>query len=131
MKLHISTISINIVQDMTNLPVVHDSYVFEKAKCGLGPLMWLGLCQTCISVLDFFGEIDKAVSTIVTQLVQTFFPCFLCVGNSENKNLTSSQRELFLWHWKLGINMYWVQELMHKRYGARVGGPKTLKKLHL
>ena len=54
MKLRTSTISITIKQGLTNLPVVHDSFVLEKAKCGLGPLMWSDLCQTCISALDFF-----------------------------------------------------------------------------
>ena len=54
MKLHTSTISITIKQGLTNLPVVHDSFVLEKAKRGLGPLMQSGLCQTRISALDFF-----------------------------------------------------------------------------
>jgi hypothetical protein len=69
-----STISIMIEQGLTNLPVVHDSFVLERAKRGLGPLMWLGLCQTRMPVLDFFGEIDKVVSSIFTQSDQTFFP---------------------------------------------------------
>jgi hypothetical protein len=57
----------------------------------------------------------KVVSSIFTQSEQTFFPCFPCVCNSKNENLTSSQRELLLWHWKLVINMYWAQELIHER----------------
>ncbi len=108
MKLRTSTISITIEQGLANLPVVHDSFVSEKAKRGLGPLMHSGLYQTRIPVLDFLGEIDKVVSSIFTQSEQTFFPCFPCVGNSEDENLMSPQRELLLWHWKLGINMYWV-----------------------
>jgi hypothetical protein len=115
MKLRTSTISITIDQGLTILPVVHDSFVSEKTKHGLGPLMHSGLSQTRIPVLDFFGKINKVVSSIFIQSEQTFFPCFPCVGNSENKNLTSPQRELLLWHWKLGINMYWVQELMRER----------------
>jgi hypothetical protein len=39
MKLRTSTISITIKQGLTNLPVVHDSFVSEKAKRGLGPLI--------------------------------------------------------------------------------------------
>jgi hypothetical protein len=115
MMLCTSTISITIKRGMTNLPVVHDYFVSEKAKCGLGPLMRSGLCQMGMSVLDFFGKIDKVVSSIFTQSDQTFFPCFSCVGDSENENLTSPQRKLLLWNWKLDINMYWVQELMHER----------------
>ena len=126
MMLCTSTISITINQGLTNFPVVHDSFVSEKAKRGLGPLMRLGLCQTRMPVLDFFGEIDKVVSSIFTQSDQTFFPCFPCIGDSENKNLTSPQRELLLWHWKLGINMYWVQELMRERTFKEPLGQRTI-----
>jgi hypothetical protein len=85
-KLCTSTISITIKQGLTNMPVVHDFCVSEKAKHGLGPLMRSGLCQMHIPpVLDFLGEIIKIVSSIFTQSEQTFFPCFPCVGNSENK----------------------------------------------
>ena len=30
-----------------------------------------------------------------------------------NVNLSSAQKELLLWHWKLGISMQRIQELMH------------------
>jgi hypothetical protein len=85
-----------------------------------------------IPILIFFWEIDKVVSSIFTQSEQTFFPCFPCVADSENKILTSPQRELLLWHWKLGINMYWVQELMRERtfeepLGKRMVLPPIIK----
>lgn len=106
MKLRTSCIHIDIVRDHANLPVVHDSYVSEKAKQGLGPIMRSGLCQARLSVLDFFGEIESSVSSIVDNAESNCFPCFPCVGDSENSNLTSPQRELLLWHWKLGISMH-------------------------
>ena len=34
------------------------------------------------------------------------------VSSDENANLSSAQKELLLWHWKLGISMQRVQELM-------------------
>jgi hypothetical protein len=34
------------------------------------------------------------------------------VGLQDNKNLSSAQKELLLWHWKLVISMQRVQELM-------------------
>ena len=106
MKLRTSSIHIDIIWDQANLPVVHDSFVSEKAKRGLAPLFWSGMCQTGLSVLDFFGEIERSVSSIVSNAESNCFPCFSCVGDSENANLTSPQRELLLWHWKLGISMY-------------------------
>jgi hypothetical protein len=108
MKLCTSSIHIDIIWDQANLPVVHDSFVSEKAKRGLALLFWSGMCQTGLSVLDFFGEIERSVSSIVSNAESNCFPCFPYVGDSENANLTYPQRELLLWHWKLGISMYRV-----------------------
>ncbi len=120
MKLRTSTISIGISRDHTNLPVVLDLFVTEKAKQALGVRMRSGLCQSRLSVLDFFGDIDQFFLTLKALADQSSgdqssFPCFPCVGDSLNSNLTSAQKELLLWHWKLGINMYWVQTLMRER----------------
>ena len=46
------------------------------------------------------------------------FDCYskLCsqyVGTEKNVYLTDAQKELLLLHWRLGINMYLMQELMH------------------
>ncbi len=106
MKLRTSSIHIEIIRDQANLPVVHDSFVSEKAKHGPAPLFWSGMCQTGLSVLDFFGEIKGSVSSIVSTTESNCFPSFPCVGDSANTNLTSPQRDLLLWHWKLGISMY-------------------------
>ncbi len=40
---------------------------------------------------------------------------FPCVGGPENENLSMPQKELLLWHWKLGIGMQRVQSMMRKR----------------
>jgi hypothetical protein len=127
MKLCTSSIHIDIIQDQANSPVVHDSFVSEKAKRGLAPLFWSGMCQTGLSVLDFFGEIESSVSSIVSNAESNCFPCFLCVSDSANANLTSPQRELLLWHWKLGISMYQVQELMREQtYEEPLGQHRVL-----
>ncbi len=83
----------------------------EKAKRGLGPIMRSGLYQACLSALDFFGDIDSSVSSIVDNAESNCFPCFPCVSDSAKENLTSPQRELLLWHWKLGINMTYEEPL--------------------
>ena len=36
----------------------------------------------------------------------------LNISSEANQNLSSAQKELLLWHWKLGISMQRVQELM-------------------
>ena len=38
--------------------------------------------------------------------------CCPCVGDDANSNLSGPQRELLLWHWKLGISMTRIQALM-------------------
>ncbi len=58
-KLRTSTITITIKQGLTNLLVVHDSFVSEKAKHGLGPLMHSGLSWMHIPVLVFWGRLTK------------------------------------------------------------------------
>jgi hypothetical protein len=38
------------------------------------------------------------------------------VGAVENENLTAPQRELLLWHWKLGIGMQRIQSMMRDQH---------------
>ena len=38
--------------------------------------------------------------------------CGPCVASQDNVNLTAAQKELLIWHWKLGILMRRMQELM-------------------
>jgi hypothetical protein len=73
-----------------------------------------GLCQTHLSALDFFGDIDAFAfaSPMVANAKSNCFPCFPSIGDSENAHLTNPQKELLWWHWKLGIGMQQIQELM-------------------
>jgi hypothetical protein len=36
------------------------------------------------------------------------------VGAAENENISAAQKELLKWHWKLGIGIYRIQEMMRK-----------------
>ena len=38
--------------------------------------------------------------------------CCPCVGDDASANLTGPQRELLLWHWKLGCSMQRIQQMM-------------------
>jgi hypothetical protein len=38
------------------------------------------------------------------------------VGAAENENISPAQKELLKWHWKLGIGMYRIQEMMRERH---------------
>ena len=48
-----------------------------------------------------------------------------CVGTDENINLTCAQKELLLWHWRLGISMHRIQELMRGHQAKDPHGKHT------
>jgi hypothetical protein len=52
--------------------------------------------------------------------------CGLCIGASENENLSAPQKELLKWHWKLGISMYCIQEMMREQHYEEPNGNKTV-----
>jgi len=58
-----------------------------------------------------------------TQLASMLNPC---VSDIANENLSSAQKELLLWHWKLGINMQRIQELMRPTQSLDRNGEKRL-----
>lgn len=41
--------------------------------------------------------------------------CGPCVGHQDNDNLSGPQKELLLWHWRTGISMFRLQELMREQ----------------
>jgi hypothetical protein len=48
-------------------------------------------------------------------LIQKFFRIFVVlVWAAENENISAAQKELLKWHWKLGIGMYCIQEMMRE-----------------
>jgi hypothetical protein len=85
-----------------------------------------GICQTRLSALDFFGNIYQSFPSLQTPVGQSSFPCFPCVGDPSNLNLTSPQGELLLWHWKLEINMHRVQALMQEHTYEETMGRCTI-----
>jgi hypothetical protein len=46
--------------------------------------------------------------------------CHTSVAGPSNVNLTPGQKELLLWHWRLGISMSRIQELMAARRDSQV-----------
>ena len=73
-----------------------------------------------LDYLDFFGYIITDIDSIGTEgyviltgEFELFYQfCGTCVGSNENQNVTDPQKELLIWHWKLGISMYCIQEFM-------------------
>ncbi len=98
------------------MPIVCDSFVSDKIKKKLALKFRSALIATGIyAALDYFANVSvhRAVST--SSRMQRIFSSFPCVGGLENKNLSMPQKELLLWHWKLGIGMQCVQSMMRNR----------------
>ena len=110
------TITIPIDKGGTNLPIVRDSFVSNNMKKKLAHNFRSALLATGINTaLDYFANVSvhRAVST--SSSLNGIFSSFPCVGGRENENLSMPQKELLLWHWKLGIGMQRVQTMMRKR----------------
>jgi hypothetical protein len=64
--------------------------------------------------------------------MQGLFTSFPCVGGLVNENLTMTQKELLLWHWRLGVGMQRIQAIMHNHtfedpYGQSQVHPPIIK----
>jgi hypothetical protein len=131
MLLKTSEIQIQIVREKHNLLIVFDSYVSPKAKKTLASTMRSGLCHTHLNALNFFQENTLQDLCICVPLGFTGPKHFLhfcgpCVSTTKNESLSAPQKELLKWHWKLGISMYPIQEMMHKRHYEEPNGNKTI-----
>ena len=131
MLLKTSEIQIQIVREKHNLPVVFDSYVSPKVKKTLASSMRSGLCHTRLNALDFFQDTsfeDRRICAPLSHIGPEHYNrfCGPCVGANGNENLSAPQKELLKWHWKLGISMYRIQEMMRERHYEEPNGNKTI-----
>jgi hypothetical protein len=127
MLLKTSEIQIPIVKEKHNLPVVFDSFASSRVKKAFASKMHSSTCHKLLNVHDFFDNQDLR---ICTQLDVTGHKHYKfsgsCVGIPDNENLSTPQKELLKWHWKLGISMYRIQEMMRERHYEEPNGNKTI-----
>jgi len=131
MLLETSTIEIRIVREEHNFPVVFDSFVSGKAKKALASNMCFGSCHTRLNALDFLhdndlGNLGRSPRNGVLDLEQFSNFCGACVGAAENKNISAAQTELLKWHWKLGIGIHRIQEMMREQHYEDPDGRTTI-----
>ena len=113
-----AAIIIPIDRYSTNLPVVRNSFVPEKVKREHASKFRSALHATGLyDALDHFGNVSSQLlrSSSKSSKQQGLFSSFPCVGSLANENLSSAQRELLLWHWRLGIGMQRIQAMMRNR----------------
>jgi hypothetical protein len=131
MLLKTSLIQIQILREKHYLPIVFDSYASPKTKKTLASTMRSGLCRTRLNALNFFQENTLQDLQICAPLGLTgpkhyLHFCGLCVSTTENENLSAPQKELLKWHWKLGISIFCIQEMMREWYYEEPNGNKTI-----
>lgn len=104
-------IDIPIDINNTNLPLIHHVACSEAEKKNIGPSFRTAISASFLC-LGFFGVWKSVVDEFEYEFNSVAQMMCPCVGTQSNTNLTSAQKELLLWHWKLGISMHHVQKLM-------------------
>lgn len=96
------------LDERSNVPTVHGiSCTKEERKC-IGPHLSDIFAKAALTFdSDWTVEVDELVHDLPLMA-----KVFSTVGSSTNVNLSGAQRELLLWHWRLGISMSRIQELM-------------------
>ena len=110
-----STVTIPIDKDGTNLPVIRDSFVSQKIKQQHASKFRSSLNATGLyAALDYFANMSTKVGgqLSMSSRLHGLFSSYPCVGGLANENLSQAQRELLLWHWRLGIGMQRIQAMM-------------------
>ncbi len=131
MLLKTSAIDTRIMRVEHNLPIIFDFLISGKAKKALASNMRSGLSHTCLNPLDFFHDNDLGnlghspqFSTLDVEHFSNF--CGACMGAAANENVLDTQKELLKWHWKFGIGMYCIQEMMHECHYEDPDGTMTI-----
>ena len=123
-----------IRREQANIPMTHNYFVSTKEKKEVGPHIRSAIAYYNLSQLDFFGDLRTSNDMIngkhgyekmFTNKFEHFSQfCGPCVGGDENNNLSNAQKELLLWHWKWGISMHRIQELMKPQLVVEPDGTK-------
>ena len=110
----------------TNLPVVHGVSCTDDERKRIGPRLRSALAKHELAFKDRWEQARTALTRqklgfnrkwsqeklqFEYDFAQTQAMCCPCVGDDSNANLTGPQRELLLWHWKLGVSMTRIQQI--------------------
>ena len=97
--------------EQSNVPTLVGVSCTKEERTKIGPWLRSALVRT---VLNFDSKCCTEVDDFEYefQTMSTIFASVGPLGSVGNTNLSSGQKELLLWHWRLGISMSRVQELM-------------------
>ena len=106
-RLH--SINIPIEKGISNLPIVHKVSCTDDEREQVGPHLRSAQAQ---HTLNFKRKSNYCDDEFEYEFQAFSSICAPCLSDDSNLNLTGPQRELLLWHWKLGISMHRIQEIM-------------------
>jgi hypothetical protein len=106
-------VKVDIDRNGSNVPIVLDASVSAEVMRDHGPHIRSALPQY-ERMVDFLGGWSSEhyqkwkVATLAVDLEYGHYSCRYGLPNvatQHNQNLSSAQKELLLWHWRLGISM--------------------------
>ena len=110
----------------------------ESEKKRVAPFMRSGMTFTKLNRLDSFGDMhatddyqNLALYSGGSSMPEHEFEhyskfCCPCIGDISNDNLSNPQKEMLLWHWKLGIRMQHIQRLMREQTYRQPNGTNKI-----
>ena len=120
------TIKIPIETGASNLPMMFDVSCSKEERLRVGPKIRSAMIQHS---LNFYRKFSTSVDDFTCEF--DHHAKMLCnnkfVSDHSNTNLTNAQKELLLWHWKWGISMERVQELMRPQSSKDQDGKTSLR----
>jgi hypothetical protein len=118
------------INDKTNLPMIFDVSTTGKEKSDAKPFfvnsirmhqhfsgMFFGTWRCSYDYRDEGEEDEYEFRPLMHLSGKTKMSCLGCLSDDSNPNLSTGQKELLLWHYRLGISTKHVQHLMkeHER----------------
>jgi hypothetical protein len=112
-----------VEQNGSNLPILGGVICTDEERERIGPHLCSGIAK---HTLSFFRSWYVEIEDFEYEFRQASVMCHPCVSDADNINLSSGQKELLLWHWKWGISMQRIQELMKPQRCVDTDGKKSL-----
>lgn len=115
------------IHDKSNLPMIFDVSTTGKEKADAKPFFvnairmhihfsgaFFGTWRTTYDYRDEGEEDEYEFRPLMHKGGKTKLNCLTCLSDESNPNLSTGQKELLLWHYRLGISTKHVQHLMKK-----------------
>jgi hypothetical protein len=104
---HVLELEFQVVDEHSNTHTAVNVSCTAEERETIGPYLWSSCARHSLA----FNTHNKAPVFECEHNFDTDASLFPSVADPSNINLTPGQKELLLWHWRLGISMSHIQEL--------------------